>query len=625
MRYVGVAVLVVGCLPCATWGADWPQWQGPNRDSVSTETGLLQQWPDGGPTLAWRVEGLGGGDSAPAIVDGTLYGTSIRDGKEIVWARSATDGSEIWARPLGEAVSQRMPQSQEGPACTPSVDGDRLYVIGMGGTVACLQREDGEIVWRRSFTEDFGGSAPTWSYRESPLIDGDKLLCTPGGADALIVALDKTSGETLWETSAPGSAESTRQPERPERQPRNQPAERDDAGTTIAGTKDPELYASERWGMRSFTREVPNGRYTAKLHFAETYSGIRGEGGRVFSFALHGKEFEDFDVWKRAEGARRAYVESVEVEVTDGEFRIDFTRKVENPAIKAIELLPRGEGAKPIRVNAGSSTEFEDSKGNVWLADAGFEGGSVNANTLGGFGGFGGQRGGFGRPGGGFGRPGGGRGGRAGAAYSSIIAIDHDGRRQYVQLTSGTLLGVDAKDGEVLWQYDRPANAMGINCATPIYRDGLVFAASAYGNGGGAAKLVTRDDGTIAAEEVYFTSSMQNHHGGMVVVDGALYGANGGNGGGYITCLDFETGDILWRDRAAPKGSLVVADGHIYLRAEDGDVILMEPSRDGYVERGRFAQPDRSRSPAWARPVVANGKLYIRDQGLLLCYDVAEK
>jgi outer membrane protein assembly factor BamB len=184
---------------------------------------------------------------------------------------------------------------------------------------------------------------------------------------------------------------------------------------------------------------------------------------------------------------------------------------------------------------------------------------------------------------------------------------------------------VAASDGKFLWRYDRPANAMGINCSTPIFQDGLVFAASAYGAGGGAVKLVKDETGHVEAEEVYFTPSMQNHHGGMIVVDGCLYGANGGNGGGFLACLDFQAGEILWRDRNAPKGSLIMADGRLYLRSEDGPIVLIEPSREGFVERGRFEQPDRSSAPAWAHPVIANGKLYIRDQDVLFCYNITSQ
>jgi outer membrane protein assembly factor BamB len=149
-----------------------------------------------------------------------------------------------------------------------------------------------------------------------------------------------------------------------------------------------------------------------------------------------------------------------------------------------------------------------------------------------------------------------------------------------------------------------------------------VFAASAYGNGGGAVKLTKQASGEITAEEIYFANAMQNHHGGMIVVDDCLYGAAGGNEGGFLVCLDFKSGEILWRDRDAPKGSLAFADGRLYLRAEDGELLLIEPSRERLIERGRFDQPDRSESPAWTHPVIANGRVYIRDQDLLLCYDV---
>jgi outer membrane protein assembly factor BamB len=166
----------------------------------------------------------------------------------------------------------------------------------------------------------------------------------------------------------------------------------------------------------------------------------------------------------------------------------------------------------------------------------------------------------------------------------------------------------------------------GINCSTPLYQNGLVFAASAYDNGGGLVKLSKEPNGGITATEVYFTNRMQNHHGGMIVVDGYLYGANGGNSGGALVCLDFQTGNVMWDERRSerktPKGSLAFADGRLYYRLEDGAMLLIEPSAKEYIERGRFVQPERTKQPAWAHPVIANGKLYLRDQDALFCYDV---
>ncbi len=608
--------------------SDWPQWQGRDRNAISREKGLLQEWPADGPPLAWRIGGLGGGDSAPAIAGGKLFGMSNRDDKEIVWALSEADGKEVWATPLGDAVQQNVPQSKEGPGGTPTIDGNRVYVIGMGGKVVCLSVDGGKILWQRSLTQDFGGILPMWSYRESPLIDGNRLICTPGGPEALVVALNKETGETIWKVRSPDAAGSGPMGERrggggtPPRpiQGNAPPANAGAQPQGIAGTKDPGLFLSERYGMTAFSQKVPNGKYLVKLYFAETYQGITGAGQRVFSFDVQGQEFKDFDIWKKASGFRRAYIESVPVEVTNGEVRITFTRQVDNPAIKAIEIIPQegdAKAAKAIRIKAGQTTPYKDASGQEWLADRGFEGGQMSPGSFN----FGGGRPGGGRPGGfgGFGGP------RSGAGYASVIAIDFEGQRQYVQFTANTLMGIAANDGKILWRYDRPANRMGITCSTPIFQDGLVFAASAYGAGGGAVKLVKNSQGGITPEEVYFSTSMQNHHGGMIVHDGSLYGANGGNEGGSLACLDFQTGKILWKDRNGPKGALLMADGRLYLRAEGGRMLLIEPSREKLIVRGRFEQPDRSSVPAWAHPVIANGKLYIRDQELLLCYDIKAK
>ncbi len=131
---------------------------------------------------------------------------SNRGDDEVVWSLSEADGKELWVTRLGPAFQQRVPQSKEGPSCTPTVDGERLYVLGVGGDLACLQVKDGKILWRVSLTKDFGGIPPMWNFRESPLIDGDKLVCTPGGPDAAIVALDKATGKTIWKSKMPAGA-----------------------------------------------------------------------------------------------------------------------------------------------------------------------------------------------------------------------------------------------------------------------------------------------------------------------------------------------------------------------------------------------------------------------------------
>jgi len=624
---------------------DWPQWQGPDRNAISKETGLLKEWPKDGPPLAWKNTGLGGGYSGPSVAAGRIFGMSNRGEDEVVWALSEKDGKETWVSRLGPAFKQQAPQGKEGPACTPTVDGERLYVEGLGGDVACLQVKDGKILWQRSLTGDFGGRVPMWSYRESPLVDGDKVIVTPGAQDAMLVALDKLTGNTIWKSQMPsgtgGSAGGRGGPGGPGGGPGAPGGGGGGSAPVVTGTKDPGLFTSEHFGMRGFSCKVPNGNYVAKLYFAETYEGITGPGQRVFSFNVMGHEFKDFDVWTKTGGPNRAYIESLQVNVTNGEFRIVFTPQVENPAIKAIEITPQAEAgtsaASPgttVRIDAGVSAPFTDSSGQVWQADTGFEGGMMNPG-VGGFGGGPGGRGrgpggpgGSGRGRGGFGGPGG--FGGSGAAYASAIAIDFDGQRHYVQLTTRALIGVAASDGKFLWRYDTPANRMGINCTTPLCHDGMVFAASAYGAGGGLVKLSKDANGGVKAEEVYATRKMQNHHGGMILLDGCLYGANGGNEGGYLICLDFKTGNVLWDERDDPehrarKGSIALADGRLYYRTERGTMLLIEPNAKEYIERGRFEQPDRSRQPAWTHPVIANGKLYLRDQDVLFCYDVKAK
>jgi len=640
-----ISVIVSLCVTSA-FAADWPQLRGQNRDGKSVDTGLLKEWPNDGPPLAWKINKLGGGYSAPSIAAGRVFGMSNRGEDEIVWAVSETDGKELWVTRLGPAFAQRPSQGREGPACTPTVDGERLYVEGLGGNVACLQVEDGKIVWQISMTEEFGGRVPMWSYRESPLVDGEKVILTPGGADAILVALDKLTGKTIWKARMPSGsdADSAGPGGRPsgfggapgsaDRGPGGTGSSGGGSAIVVTGTKDPNLFTYERFGMRAFSCKIANGKYLAKLYFAETYEGITGPGQRVFSYNVQGHEFKDFDIWVKAGGFRRAYIETVPVEVTNGEFRIDFTPKVENPAIKAIEIIPQAgaaSSAATIRIKAGMSTPFTDSGGQVWQPDQGFEGGMMSQG--GGFGGIGGFSGGSGGSGGGRGGVGGGPGGfgggSGGAAYSSAIAFDFDGVRQYVQLTSRALISVAASDGKFLWRYDKPANGFGIICATPIYHDGMVFASSAYGAGGGLVKLSKDADGAVKAEEVYATTDMQNHHGGMILLDGCLYGATGGNEGGALVCLDFQTGKVLWDQRQTAgrraKGSLAFADGRLYYRMESGTMLLIEPDAKQYTERGRFEQPDRTRLPAWSHPVVANGKLYVRDQDLLLCYDVKAK
>ncbi len=182
-----------------------------------------------------------------------------------------------------------------------------------------------------------------------------------------------------------------------------------------------------------------------------------------------------------------------------------------------------------------------------------------------------------------------------------------------------------AEDGKFLWRYDKPANGTA-NCSTPVFHDHYVLASSAYHHGSGLLEL--RHQGAeIKATEVFFKKEVKNHHGGLVLVDGYVYGAHGGNEdrSPALVCLEFQTGNVMWQSTKAGKGSIAYADGRLYYRNEDGPMILAGANPMGYVERGRFDPPNRSSAHSWAHPVIANGKLYLRDQDVLLCYDIKQK
>jgi outer membrane protein assembly factor BamB len=405
--------------PLAPKPHDWPQWQGPARDNRSGETGLLRAWPAGEPPLVWTARGLGGGYSTPSVAAGRVLGMSYRGEDEVVWTLDERTGKELWATRIAEA--NRKVDYDEGSRCTPTVDGDRLYALGVSGDLVCLQVRDGKPLWHKNLIRDFGGTLPyyrqSYGYAESPLVDGNRLLVTPGEPQHTMVALDKHTGKLLLSASVP--------------------------------------------------------------------------------------------------------------ETSKGSSRAD---------------------------------------------------------------------------------------------YASLVVGTAAGRRQYIAFLHGGLVGVGADDGKLLWRYDKPSSGV-VNCNTPVFHDGLVFDSSGYGKGGGLARL-TRDGDTVRAEEVYFARRMKNLHGGLVLVDGYLYG---GSEPGMLVCMEFRTGRGGWSERSPGKGSIAYADGHLYYRDERGPVRLVETNPKRYVEKGRFDPPHRSRHPAWAHPVIANGRLYLRDQEVLLCYDIKSR
>jgi outer membrane protein assembly factor BamB len=407
---------------------DWPGWMGADRTGVSHETGLLKQWPKSGPKLVWKVEDIGEGYSTPSIADGKIFLMSSRGtDTEFALALSAKDGSKIWERHVGKVGPNRGPD-YHGSRSTPTVDGDAVYVLGSDGDLACLDAAKGEVRWKKNLRTDFDGKAGIWAYAESPLIDGDTLVCTPGGDTATLVALNKKNGEVIWKAAIPGKATG---------------------------------------------------------------------GGRM----------------------------------------------------------------------------------------------SMSSNT---------------------------------AGYASATVATVDGVKQYVQSLTGGVVGVAAKDGKLLWRYDKiSGNTM---CNTPLFHDGYVLMSAlnppgGAGNGTTLLQLKRDESGGVAVKEVYYNKVLSAHHGGVVRVGDAVYGTSQTG----LVCIDFKTGETKWQNRSVGKGSIAAADGELYVRSEKGPVALVEATPAAYKEIGRFEQPDRSKLNAWPHPVIAGGRLYLRDQKVLLCYDVKQK
>ncbi|HET6422370.1 MAG TPA: PQQ-binding-like beta-propeller repeat protein [Planctomycetaceae bacterium] len=389
---------------------DWPQFRGPNRDNISTETGLVDKWPASGPKLVYSHDGYGEGYSSVSIVGDTIFTLGSKGNDETMFALNRDSGDIKWTRRLGRL---RGDGQGGGPRGTPTVDRDRVYGLSANGDLVCANVDTGEVVWEQNILKEFDGDNIAWGISESVLIDDDRLICTPGGKTATIAALNKFTGKPIWKSVIDGTPQ---------------------------------------------------------------------------------------------------------------------------------------------------------------------------------------------------------------AAYSSPLAINVGGVRQYVNFVHTGVVGVRASDGTPLWGNNASANPTA-NCSMPVHSDGYLFSASGYGKGGALLQLQSNNNMLTRAEFKYATKQMQNHHGGMILKDGFLYGCDEG----VLTCLDLRSGKPAWQTRnSVGKGSLVMADGKLIHRSEEGPIALVAATPQGYQELGRFEQPQRSDHRAWAYPVVAGGKLYIRDWDKLLVFDVAQ-
>ncbi len=385
--------------------ADWNQFRGPNRDNLSLETGLLDRWPDGGPERLWTGTGLGKGYATVAVVGDLIYSMGNVDGAEQIIALDRNTGDIVWMTRNGGEYHNG---SGDGPRGTPTVVDGKVYALGGNGDLSCCDSATGDVLWQKNILSDFGGSNIKWGISESVLVDDGKVICSPGGSRASVVALDAETGSTKWVSKIPES--------------------------------------------------------------------------------------------------------------------------------------PQASYASPVIARVGRV-------------------------------------------------------------------------KQYIVFTSKGIVGVRAGDGQPMWGQNKSSNGTA-NCATPLVVGNHVFSSSGYGSGAELVEL--RSQGTTTRSQLtYHTKDMKNHHGGMVHLNGYVYGSNDD----ILACVNLRTGKPTWRERGK-KGSVVYADNKIVFRNENGQVVLLAANSRAYQELGTFSQPDRSSRPAWSHPVIAGGRLYLRDQDRLLVYSV---
>ncbi len=198
MRYL---LLTIGWLVavCPFLAADdWPQWRGPERTDISQESGLLESWPPDGPRQVWIARNAGVGYSGPAIVGTRLYTLGSRDNVSYLICLDAVNGQELWSTPIGETLTNAW---GDGPRSTPTVDGGFVFALTGVGDVACFSAASGQLVWRKNLVTDLGGQVPQWGYCESVLVEGPLVICTPGGEQGAIVALQRSTGEVVWRST----------------------------------------------------------------------------------------------------------------------------------------------------------------------------------------------------------------------------------------------------------------------------------------------------------------------------------------------------------------------------------------------------------------------------------------
>lgn len=607
--WAAVASLSFAELPSSP--GDWPQWRGPGRDGQSPEKGLLKEWPSSGPGVVWQVDSVGVGYSSLAIKDGRIVTQGDLNGVEHIIALSIQDGQVLWAVQPGnlgqELVDKVASELRRLDKNSDGIVEEAEALAGLGTQFNQFDRAvDGDKVQI--------AAARVQRLMKQLDADGDgKLSVAEAGAQlkdtfAKIDAADKTVAASPEQSAALAQQRTTEIFKRADKDNDGMLTRKEAQGIILGDgfnrmdQKDP---ATNKGDEQIVPAEC------------ETYFS-RFEAGRDGLLTVD--ELQAYDV--QAYAGKDGVLTAAELRGYYGGYRNSY-----------------GDGPRGTPTIDGTRVYVEGGNGDVTCLDLSTGKTIWHVNLVRDFGG--------GRPGWGYSEspliegelvivtPGGAKGtiaalnkstgelvwrsnNKEGAHYSSPMVADIAGKRQIVQFGHVSLYGVALDGGELLWNYKKANNGTA-NCATPLIYGDHVFAASGYGTGGGLVKVTSQGEGQ-QADEVYFEKKMANHHGGMVRVGDYLYGF----GDRGLLCMNFLTGEIAWNSRSVSKGSLMVADGMLYCLGESHEMALAEATPEGYREHGRFKIENFGRS-SWAHPIVAGGRLYIRNMQRLTAYDVTGK
>lgn len=583
---------------------DWPQWRGPNRDGVSNEKNLLKQWPTEGPKVLWRIESVGTGYSSLAVKDGRIITQGDLEGVEQIVAIDAKTGSTLWT-------------VQPGPVA-------QLLETRIAADLKQLDRNADGVVDELEALARFG-----WDWNRYNRASGEDLKeIAAKRAAALFAGLDKDGdGKLAFEESGSALRDAFER------------ADRSDAAADVAALAEQRagayLKALDKDGDGRISRQESRGS-TLDRNFGRT--DVRDATTQKGDELLTREEI--VAALTKFEAGRDGVVSLAELTNYYVETKADG-----DGVLTAAELRKAvggyrngmGDGPRGTPTIDGERVYVEGGNGDLTCLEAATGKSIWHVNLRSGFGGN--------TPGWGYSEsplvvgdlvivtPGGKSGTllalnkitgarvwqsdevQEGAHYSSPVLAEINGVQQIVQFANQSVFAVSLAEGKPLWRYTSPANGTA-NCCSPIIEDDLVFASSGYGTGGGLAKIIQAGS-RQQAEEVYFEKKMACHHGGIVKLGDYMYS----NGGGAVICMEFKTGKIAWQSRGPGKGSLVIADGMLYLLGENHEVALAEATPEAYRETGRFKIEGHGK-PSWAHPVVAGGVFYIRDQESLTAYDV---